>query len=166
MPSVLDNIEDIENYKPGGFHPVHLGDIIYGTYKVLHKLGHGSVSTVWLAHDSHRKHYVALKILTTNASKDLQELKIVQCLTTGDRSHPGYNHIATLLHHFMIDGPNGSHLCLVLQVAGPSISIFNRALPGQARGNRRLRGDLARKIAKQTVQALDYMHLERICYGG
>ena len=38
-------------YKPGEYHPVHLGDIYCQRYKVIHKLGFGGYSTVWLAHD-------------------------------------------------------------------------------------------------------------------
>lgn len=35
-------------YKPGGFHPVFIGDIYNGRYLVLNKLGYGLYSTVWL----------------------------------------------------------------------------------------------------------------------
>jgi serine/threonine protein kinase len=39
-----------EDYRPGGFHPVNLGDTFHGgTYRVIRKLGEGSYSTVWLA---------------------------------------------------------------------------------------------------------------------
>ena len=39
-------------YRPGGYHPVHLGDTFKdGTYEVVHKLGYGSFSTVWLVED-------------------------------------------------------------------------------------------------------------------
>ena len=42
--------EWVEDYRPGGYHPVHLGDIFNnGQYKVIRKLGEGSYSTVWLA---------------------------------------------------------------------------------------------------------------------
>jgi serine/threonine-protein kinase SRPK3 len=64
MP-VLDNFffnevdcEDLTDYQPGGFHPVHLGDTFSKLphsenprYRILHKLGSGSFSTVWLARD-------------------------------------------------------------------------------------------------------------------
>ena len=51
-------VEDLRLYKPGGFHPVHLGDTFskcpgsdQPRYRVLQKLGQGAFSTVWLAQD-------------------------------------------------------------------------------------------------------------------
>jgi non-specific serine/threonine protein kinase len=41
----------VEDYRPGGYHPVVLGDVFNHQYKVIRKLGEGSYSTVWLAHD-------------------------------------------------------------------------------------------------------------------
>lgn len=44
--------EWVEDYRPGGYHPVHLGDVFNDDqYKVIRKLGEGSYSTVWLARD-------------------------------------------------------------------------------------------------------------------
>lgn len=44
--------EDIGQYCPGGYHPVHLGDSFKdGQYRIINKLGWGSFSTVWLARD-------------------------------------------------------------------------------------------------------------------
>lgn len=44
--------ESVEDYRPGGYHPVHLGDTFNANqYKVIRKLGEGSYSTVWLALD-------------------------------------------------------------------------------------------------------------------
>jgi serine/threonine protein kinase len=40
-----------EAYHIGGYHPVHLGDVLNGRYSVLRKIGYGSFSTVWLALD-------------------------------------------------------------------------------------------------------------------
>lgn len=44
--------EWIEEYRPGGYHPVELGDVFVNKYRVVRKLGYGAYSTVWLAHDS------------------------------------------------------------------------------------------------------------------
>jgi serine/threonine-protein kinase SRPK3 len=47
--------KDIEEgrdaYRPGGFHPVYVGDVYNERYKVLNKLGYGAYSTVWLVQD-------------------------------------------------------------------------------------------------------------------
>ena len=45
------DVENPDRYRPGGYHPVHLGDVYDGRYKVIHKLGFGTYSTVWLARD-------------------------------------------------------------------------------------------------------------------
>lgn len=45
--------EDLAKYCRGGYHPIRLGDALYdGQYKILHKLGFGAFSTVWLARDN------------------------------------------------------------------------------------------------------------------
>lgn len=60
-------VEDMESYRPGGFHPVHLGDILSicsgsdrPRYKVLQKLGQGKFSTVWLVQDMADHEYVGV----------------------------------------------------------------------------------------------------------
>lgn len=44
--------EDLDRYRPGGYHPVHLGDVFNDRYVVVRKLGYGQYSTVWLARDT------------------------------------------------------------------------------------------------------------------
>lgn len=46
MPSKIE--EGQESYRPGGFHPVRIGEVYNGVYKVILKLGYGTYSTVWL----------------------------------------------------------------------------------------------------------------------
>jgi hypothetical protein len=54
VPSnLLYDQEKISQYRPGGYHPVSLGDTIKeNRYKIVHKLGWGGFSTVWLARDN------------------------------------------------------------------------------------------------------------------
>jgi hypothetical protein len=45
-------VENLEAYRPGGYHPLYLGDHLHNQrYTILRKLGYGSYSTVWLARD-------------------------------------------------------------------------------------------------------------------
>ena len=55
--------EGIKEYQVGGYHPVHLGEVLIGRYVIVQKLGWGQFSTVWLAKDmKHESTYVALKV--------------------------------------------------------------------------------------------------------
>ncbi|KAJ3960761.1 hypothetical protein N0V92_002602 [Colletotrichum tropicale] len=53
-----------QHYFPGSYHPVKIGDTFSnGRYTIVHKLGHGGYSTVWLARDKSQDQFVALKIM-------------------------------------------------------------------------------------------------------
>lgn len=56
--------EDPGRYRPGGYHPVEVGDVYNDRYKVKRKLGYGLYSTVWLVWDSV---YVAQMIYCSTA---------------------------------------------------------------------------------------------------
>ena len=47
-PEWVTKEEPVESYKPGGFHPVTVGDAIGPNYRIVRKLGWGAYSTVWL----------------------------------------------------------------------------------------------------------------------
>lgn len=66
---VLWTQEDIQQYRPGGFHPVSLGDSFKDSrYIVRHKLGFSGLATEWLAKDNtydallHPWRYIAANI--------------------------------------------------------------------------------------------------------
>lgn len=52
--------ESPELYAPGYYHPVYLGEIYQGRYRVFRKLGFGDHSTVWLARDVQYVHYMTM----------------------------------------------------------------------------------------------------------
>jgi hypothetical protein len=117
----LDDAEEREGYRPGGFHRVHLGDYIGKNcrYLVIQKLGNGGLVTVWLCRDEGETRFVALKIIMADASGDeCAELRLVHRKDL-DFNQPGGKHIALPEDYFWIDGPNGRHLVLVLPVMGP-----------------------------------------------
>ncbi|KAK9372082.1 kinase-like domain-containing protein [Lipomyces chichibuensis] len=165
QPSSLDNIEQIENYRSGGFHPVSIGDSFSrGRYRVLHKLGFGGFSTVWLARDEQSQRLVSLKIVTAEASNTCNELRILQHLNNSTKYRPACDHILSLLDHFTVEGPNGFHACLVSPFAGPDLAQISYT-PGKRAGSRRLRAALARKFARQVTHAVGYLHDSGVAHG-
>ncbi|KAK4962616.1 hypothetical protein LTR10_000243 [Elasticomyces elasticus] len=162
--SRLDNIEDIEQYTHEGLHPVHLNDTFAnGRYRVVHKLGFDGFSTVWLVRDNVKRRYVSCKILTARNSNACNELIVHEHVRKRCKHHPGYSHIAHVLDHFRIQGPNGSHTALVYELAGPSIKQLYQC-SGQVEGNRRLRSDIAQRVAFQAVLAMDCLHESEIVH--
>lgn len=122
---------------------------------------------------SSRNHYVALKFLVTENQKDidnaadvskspngipesLNEIEILRHLFSASLrlSHPGSAHVLSLLDHFIVFGPNGSHRVLVTEVTGPRISSLPKS------------GDVVRDVCRQIVQGVDYLHQQRIGHGG
>ncbi|KAG6111613.1 hypothetical protein E4U13_004732 [Claviceps humidiphila] len=65
--------EEPDNYKPGGYHPVSLGDTFESQrYTILRKLGYGLYSTVWLARDSEECGVIHTDLKQTNILWDLE----------------------------------------------------------------------------------------------
>ncbi|KAK1444478.1 hypothetical protein BgAZ_103840 [Babesia gibsoni] len=56
----LSESEDPESYVPGGYHPVKVGEVYDGRYRIEGKLGWGYFSTVWLAADIKRRELLLL----------------------------------------------------------------------------------------------------------
>lgn len=54
--------EGMPDYKIGGYHPVHVGEILLDRYVIIQKLGWGHFSTVWLTKDLKFNNYVAMKV--------------------------------------------------------------------------------------------------------
>ncbi|KAI9847473.1 MAG: hypothetical protein M1837_002374 [Sclerophora amabilis] len=167
--------EWIEYYRPGHFHPVHIGDELHqGRYKIIRKLGYGSFSTVWMARDRERDGWVALKIVKAKDSSDSNELSFHQILAHhDDPRHDDENgrHVVALLDEFTHHGPNGAHLCLVLELMGPSASAFQDHLT-HGRGKRHREGVIEKypiwmawEILTQALHGLDYLHRKGIVHG-
>ncbi|KAK0749692.1 serine protein kinase [Schizothecium vesticola] len=155
--------EWVEDYHPGGYHPVHLGNVFNNQYKVLRKLGKGSYSTVWLARDLK---YVALKILVSEISEPTRELQILRHIA---ESAEGNRHITQLLDEFKHHGPNGSHICLVFEPMGPSANSMVEALPQFNPPNIRMKIRyppwMAKSILRQSLEALAFLHNNGLAHG-
>lgn len=159
----MDCVEDVEKYVPGGYHPVDIGDEI-GTvdgnhrYTVLHKLGSGGFSTVWLVRSRHDMLYFALKVLvaeTLPGSTECNELRILEHLQRDGHQHPN---VIKLHSSFEIAGPNGRHVCLLLPVLGPSLGNLDvcESLSPATRY----------RVCRQAASGVTFLHERGVCHGG
>ncbi len=132
-----------------------------------HKLGFGGSSTVWLARDKESGRLLTLKAMRADASsklpKEIPELVVPRSLRAAFPDSSG--DFQTVEDHFIVCGPNHSHQFLTFPLAGPSVLVMSDS-PGRVSGSRRLRGDLARKVAKETARAIYCMHSEGWVHGG
>ncbi|KAJ3892668.1 kinase-like domain-containing protein [Lentinula edodes] len=141
---------------------MYIGDeFANGRCGIIHKLGFGRSSTVWLARDRQSTQagkLVTLKALRADASNaDSPDLVIPKLL---QRTGLPDVYLRTIEDHFAVDGPNGSHDFLVSVFSGPSIQamLYRPDRP-------RLRAALTRKIAAQAACAMEHIHRAGFVHG-
>ncbi|KAI1137797.1 kinase-like domain-containing protein [Hypoxylon sp. FL0543] len=157
-----EHVEDREKYRPGGYHPIHFDEYIDSNkrFQVLHKLGWGESSTVWLCYDEKVRYYRSVKVMTSEASvEECRELQITKTLAHVDYKELRDNYIALPREHFWIEGPNGRHLCFVSDLLGPSLS--RNSPDGMGIHTPDSLTDLAFQLNKFTVMELTDRQLNR-----
>nr|GMD25453.1 serine/threonine-protein kinase SRPK [Ipomoea batatas] len=115
--------EGTEDYRRGGYHAVRVGDAFkHGRYVVQSKLGWGHFSTVWLAWDTQKSRYVALKVQKSDqhyTEAAMDEITILKEIAEGDPDDKKC--VVKLLDHFKHSGPNGQHVCMVFEYLGDNL---------------------------------------------
>ncbi|GJC96712.1 SRPK2 bound unphosphorylated [Colletotrichum higginsianum] len=158
----VDGVEHLGDYRPGGYHPIHIDDRLNERYRVVHKLGHGTFSTAWLAVDENLSKYVAVKVGTADA--DCTEVDVLSLFTQSVAGHRDSEHkrslVPVVLDRFSLSGPNGTHPCLVTLPARCSLRDAK-----EASGNSLLRLDVARSLAAQLVLAVSLVHSKGYAHG-
>ena len=159
-----EEVEDPERYEKGGLHPVHLGEELHhGRYRIVHKLGHGTYSTVWLVQDQQKDQYAALKIAAADVPKEMIESQILRRLGLLQEihGHEGRSFVPEVLDEFEVQGPNGNHQCIVLEPLGVSLYTAFDNLKGG-----RLPSEVSRKVAMQLAEGLSFLHACGVVHGG
>ncbi|TVY46844.1 Protein kinase [Lachnellula occidentalis] len=158
--NLLYDQERMSRYKPGGFHPVCLGDTFKeGRYKICHKLGWGGYSTVWLAYDTMLEMWASIKVKSADSSENSRELAALRALQTTAASH----YIVKQLDDFVHQGPNGRHQCLVFELLGPSVDTI--AYDYGEDGDQ-LDPDTIFRITTQLLQGISFIHAAGYVHGG
>ena len=174
--------EGLEDYKPDGYHPVHIGEILLERYVIMQKLGYGHFSTAWLALDSKYGNYVCIKIqkseeryilaaydeveILQELSKHYYDKEWIKSLEEYYKDEPEKlksihkkenSHVVQLLNSFIYYGQNGKHFCMVFEVMG--VTLLEIIKKYNYKG---IPIPLVRVITKQILIGLDFLH--RICH--
>jgi serine/threonine-protein kinase SRPK3 len=147
----------LNDYVPGGYHTCFIGENYKnGKYTLVRKLGWGHFSTVWLARDNDKHSHVAMKIVRSAkhyTETAVDEIKLLDKVTTSDLHHPGHEHVIQLLDTFTHKGPNGVHVVMVFEVLGENLLGLIRRYK-----HRGIPIVFVKQIAKQLLSALDFLH--------
>lgn len=156
--------ENQNNYREGGYLAVNVGEILHHRYLMMHKLGWGEFSTVWLAYDHRAQElhhsFVAIKIAkchSTVAQSTKYEINLLKHLKeTKAAGAP----LTLLLDAFEHRGPYGYHLCMVMPVHGSNLL----AVIDQMKAKKRKRSEKELQMIKEITGAvlLGLHHLESV----
>jgi protein kinase-like protein len=149
---VEEMAEDPQEYRPGLYYPICIGNILAHRYRIEHKLGHGGFSTVWMARDIRKGKDVALKIMVSGDVGE-HELAMQREIV---RSVRDTSKFVTYLATFTIPGYFCNHRVLVFPVRGPSL---NSCLCERSIATRM-------SAAKQLLKALECLHRGGIVHRG
>lgn len=178
--------EGLPDYKIGGYHPVHVGEVMNDRYVIVQKLGWGHFSTVWLTRDLKYNSWVAMKIQKSashyiEAAYDevgiLEEVSSFWKKKEWQDSIKKYykddpfmsekladnfcvagadSYCVQLLDCFMHSGPNGNHYVMVFEIQG--VNLLEVIKRYDYKG---VPLNLVRLMSKQCLIGLDFLH--RIC---
>ncbi|KAI1135447.1 kinase-like protein [Hypoxylon sp. FL0543] len=159
--------ERIPGYRPKPYYPANPGDVLEDKYQLDAKIGWGSSSTVWLAHDIHSgrwltpKRYVAIKICNcdTTTEEDMRyELDMNVRLSSANPEHRGGLVLGTAIEGYSIESPRGdTHLALVFNPLREPLWLFRRRIEHQDRITRDSL-HLIKVYLRILLEGLDYMH--------
>ncbi|KAF3533582.1 hypothetical protein DY000_02036491 [Brassica cretica] len=140
--------EGFDSYRKGGYHAVRIGDPFSGgRYIAQRKLGWGQFSTVWLAYDT------LSSVHTLFISKGSTFIQLRISASDGDLQNTKC--VVRLIDHFKHAGPNGQHLCMVLEFLGDSLLRLIRY--NRYKG---LKLEKVKEICRCILTGLDYLHRE------
>lgn len=156
----ISDVESLDDYIPGGYHPIMIGDVFRDRYRVVDKLGSGGFSTVWLARDTKLSCYVAVKVGIVKSPR--RETAILRDLAIPLPVPPlaslGRSSIPIALDEFEVKGPNGTHPCYTMALAQCDLRT--------ASYSQLFSIDVARALCGGVALAVAYLHARGYAHGG
>ncbi|POR33931.1 Protein kinase-like domain protein [Tolypocladium paradoxum] len=158
--------ERVPGYKPEHYYPANPGDVLENRYQLDAKIGWGSSSTVWLAHDIQSrawltpKRHVAIKICNCDTSEEdrTHELDITMRISSANPQCPGRAILGTAIEGYIIKSSRGDkHLALVFEPMREPLWLFKRRITHEDRITDESLPFMKTYI-RILLEGLDYMH--------
>lgn len=168
-----DCCESQEQYDPksadsnGALYPICIGDIIHcheGCYEIVHRLGKGAYSVVWLARDLQRNECVAFKVMVAGSvgEKEFSNQHLLKKALHDQYASRLNLYKDTFLppspYNATVEPPPIFHRVLVLPLEGPSLR------EGQLHFDSSLRSRMT--AAKSLLEALRNLHQAGFVHSG
>ncbi|KAM5148040.1 SRSF protein kinase 3-like [Mantella aurantiaca] len=150
--------ENPAEYCQGGYHPAQMGELLNRRYQLMHKVGWGYFSTVWLCRDLQMKKCVAVKISKSGKKFNeaaMDEIALLNCVNGASKKESQGENVIRFLHDFKLIGENGLHVCLVFELLGPSLLHLMRN-----HGPKGLPLNCVKRILQQVLQGLSFLHMK------
>lgn len=153
--------ENPNEYRKGGYHPVHLGEVYNTRYRVLQKLGWGCFSTVWLVWDYRMERFQAMKVQRSAShytSSAMDEIELLSEIKSAE-AKLGTPQCAQLNDFFNHQGPNGLHVCMVFDAYGENLLMLIERYEYHG-----IPLPIVKCITRQVLLALNHIHSVRIIH--
>ena len=131
------------------------GDVINNQYLLLHKIGYGSFSSVWLTYDISDDKFYALKIQTPGDYEEgMQELKIYDMIDKICKNNKNIQSLMTLKQSFILERDEDKYVCMVMELMAGSLydviktEKYNNGLPEES----------VKLVETQLMNALKALH--------
>ncbi|CAJ2501874.1 Uu.00g047270.m01.CDS01 [Anthostomella pinea] len=159
----VEGMEDIQLYNEGGYHPIHIGEILHRRWKVVHKLGHGGFATVWLCWEIKTPKWKAVKVMTADHSADENDLTMIKFMTGGQSQQTmlAQSHLDVDISGFWLDGPNGRHLCFMSDVHGCAVTTWSSTQDSTKQST----AAAITSVCHQVAKSVRFLHDRGICHG-
>ncbi|KAI8980816.1 kinase-like domain-containing protein [Pilobolus umbonatus] len=83
----------------------------------------------------------------------LDEIKLLERVAAADPKALGAQYVTAIVDHFMVNGRNGTHVCMTFEVLGENLLSLIKKY--KSRG---ITSHVVKQIAKQMLLGLDYLH--------
>ena len=110
------SVENLKSYKPGGYAPISIGEVLNDQFRIVKKVGFGQFSIVYIAYDYKTQKFFALKVNKSDKWCTISANDEITILNKIDHSC-----CSKLVSHFKYTSIFGEHVVLVLDVYGETL---------------------------------------------